>query len=596
MEVQVTTLSRRGSALMRRNTMVSARRIRFGRGTGSEVSLSDIRVDLTAAAMFPLGGGVTIEALGPSPVRVNGVSTKAAAIKPGDTIAIGPYEIRMLPPPQGVDAAFEIELVQPIGDSLERLMSRCRIGLDQAGLSKRRVAWLGIVLVLLCGLVAPIAVYTTAGRTSGLRDVSAAGSAGGLMNVVALFWKPGELSNSHRFFAADCTACHDRPFASVSDNSCLACHANVGRHIPVGAHSGDVEQTLNTTRCADCHEEHRGTRALVVNDQRLCIDCHGSLAEKAPDAGVRDVGGFPTGHPQFRATVVADSAHAKVERVAVDATPPPLDRPGIKFSHAEHLVANGFPALGIKPLVCANCHVADPAGQGFQPVTYKQQCASCHALDFDRQDLPWPNARVPHGDDRGIAAAVWNYYAGKLLQGGAAPAAASDGVNRQVPGMPQNASSSTTPSSDSSDAKQWVAQKTEAALRTIVLDDKRGCAYCHVGTGPNGAFQIADLVKVGDSMPGPAPAPIVAPVMLQARFLPHAKFDHAKHAAVPCESCHAARQAETVGQMLIPGVENCAKCHGAEQAALHAQSTCTTCHGFHEKALGPMRDLHADIR
>src|SRR5579863_5467055 len=112
MEVQVTVLSRRGSAILRRAWTVSSRRVRFGRGTGNEIPLSDIRVDLTAAAMFPLAGGITIEALGPSPVRVNGTSAKAASVKPGDEILIGPYQIRLSEPPPGIDAALTIELIQ----------------------------------------------------------------------------------------------------------------------------------------------------------------------------------------------------------------------------------------------------------------------------------------------------------------------------------------------------------------------------------------------------------------------------------------------------------------------------------------------------
>ncbi|HEX3954196.1 MAG TPA: cytochrome c3 family protein, partial [Stellaceae bacterium] len=299
-------------------------------------------------------------------------------------------------------------------------------------------------------------------------------------------------------------------------------------------------------------------------------------------------GGFPSGHPQFRPTVVANSTGPVLARIAVDATPPPVDHPGIKFSHAAHLVADGFPALGYQPMACADCHVAEPSGQGFQPITYKQQCAGCHALDFDRQDLPWPSARVPHGDDVGVAAAVWNFYAGKALQGGITEAPAP-AVVRRAPGVPAQMASDTA----GGDARQWVADKTEAALRTIVFDQKRGCAYCHYGAGPGGEFDVSSLVPMGAGPPGPAPGRIVAPVALRTRFLPHARFDHAKHAAMDCEQCHTARTAEALGQMLIPGIANCAKCHGADDAALHAQSTCITCHNFHSGALGQMRSTAA---
>jgi len=584
MEVQVTALSRRGSALMRRTWRVSARRVRLGRGTGNEIPLSDIRVDLTAAAMFPLGGGVTIEALGPSPMRVNGVAAKAAAIRPGDEIGIGPYSIKVGQPTPGIDVDLTIELSQPLGDSLDRLMSHCRIGLEQTGLNKRRTAWIGFIVILLIAMIAPMAVYLSGGRAL------LANSFAGInpITIVSLFWKPGELSNSHRFFAAECTTCHERPFIRVADKACLSCHQNVGSHVAPGLQLGGMQDVLEASRCTDCHEEHRGIRSIIVSEARLCVNCHGTIAETTPTADVRNVTGFPNGHPQFRVTVVSDPAQAKKERILVDASPAPVDKPGIKFSHAAHLVPNGFPVLGIKALDCAHCHVSEPSGQGFQPVTYKKQCADCHALDFDKQELPWPNARVPHGDDVGIEAAVWNFYAGKALQGGLTDQ--SDLLPaRRVPGAPLRSAADSSAMSP----QQWVAQKTEATLRTIVFDKNRGCAYCHYGTGPNGDFQMPELGKMENGPPTPPSGHLVAPVSLQSRFLPHAEFDHAKHSAVACDQCHDARSAEQVGQMLIPGIANCAQCHGAEKAALHAQSTCTSCHGFHNKSLGPMRPVTA---
>lgn len=575
---------------MRRSWNISSRRIRFGRGTGNEVPLSDIRVDLTAAALFPLGGGITIEAVGPSPVRVNGNSAKAAAVHPGDEVLIGPYQIRLDPPPPGFDASLTIELVQPLGDSLNRLNSSSRIGLDRAAISKRKVAWAGVLLILAVFLLAPVVLYS-----SGAMPVwRKGGSDLTPITLVAALWKPGELSNSHRFFASNCATCHTSPFTRVADTACLACHQNIGAHTDPNAHLGAVRQMVDGRRCTDCHEEHRGTNGIVVSESRLCLDCHRTLTETAPGTGVSNVSGFPTGHPQFRATIVADAAGPHLQRVAVDTQPAPIDRPGIKFSHAAHLVAGGFPALGYKPMVCADCHVKEPAGQGFAPITYKQQCAGCHALDFDRADLPWPNARVPHGDDAGVAAAVWNFYAAKALQGGIAEPASSE-VTRRLPGAPARIAVETP----EGNPQAWVAAKTEAALRTIVFDEKRGCGYCHFGTGPGGTFDLSEALKIHPGGPAAtagdaAKAPhIIAPVLLRTRFFPFASFDHSRHTAVDCEHCHAARQAEPVGALLIPPIKTCTECHGSERAEMRAQSTCISCHGFHRDFFGPMRSADA---
>jgi predicted CXXCH cytochrome family protein len=593
MEVEVTFLTVRGSAVMRRSRRIDARRVRFGRGTGNEVQLPDIRVDLTAAALFPRSGVLTIQALGPSPLRVNGRGTRSAAIGLGDEILIGPYRIQLSEPPAGCDAALLIELVQPLGDALQRLMSQVQSGVEAVPFGKRAASWTGVLVIALVFLGGPVLVYFF-----GFAPMSRAipGDSGVLAPLVQL-WEPGALSNPHRFFAANCTACHRAAFARVPDASCLACHGEIGRHVEAATASGGARHTLETTRCTQCHEEHRGSRAMIVSENGLCLQCHASLAKNAPGAATSDVGGFP-GHPQFRATLVADPAARRFERARLGTTPPPSDRPGIKFSHKAHLVPGGFPALGYKPMACADCHTPEPAGLGFLPITYNKQCQRCHALDFERQELPWPNARVPHGDDAGVASAVWNFYAGKALRGGITqpqgPESQGPAVIRRVPGAPTPATpTSTAAEPPEGNAQAWVAAKTEAALRTILFDDKRGCAYCHLGTGPQGAFDLSSILPVGAAPPGQAsgqaPGRIIAPVILRTRFLPHARFDHAKHAAVGCDDCHAARKAETSATVLIPGVENCLSCHGAERTGSRAESTCLTCHRFHQPGLGPMR-------
>jgi hypothetical protein len=43
----------------------------------------------------------------------------------------------------------------------------------------------------------------------------------------------------------------------------------------------------------------------------------------------------------------------------------------------------------------------------------------------------------------------------------------------------------------------------------------------------------------------------------------------------------------------VPGIENCLACHGAERVDLRAESTCLTCHRFHQSTFGPMRAVKA---
>lgn len=580
MEVEVTVLTRRGAAVMRRSQRASGPRIRLGRGTDNEVPLADIRVGLHIAQLVPREGGIAIEKLGSSPLIINGDSVDYARLNPGDEILLGPYRIEILPTPEGYDSAIQVELVQPMGAALERLNAGARIGLERTGASKRVYAWSGFLVIAVICLAVPIIFYS-----GGLmRPWSKEATNEKFPQLVGLSWNAGTLSNAHRFFAADCKTCHQDAFASIPDKACLSCHDKVGNHVAHSVKLGAVGEELASLRCVDCHSEHRGIEGSVIREAHLCLGCHRNLADRVPATQVRDIGGWPKGHPQFRATLVANASKGETVRAELGTTPPPMDHPGIKFSHAVHLVKGGFPALGYKEMACADCHVAEPSGQSFLPITYKKQCESCHELTFDKVALPWPNAKVPHGDDVGVIAAVWNYYAGLVLRDGttAAPIPAAAPVERRGAGQPAPPSAAPAPS----DTQGWVTAKSVTALR-VVFDDRRGCAYCHYSTAADGAWDT-DKILAGALPPKANPPRVVAPVMMRTRFLPNATFDHASHRGMTCEDCHASRTSQTSGEVLIPGIDTCVKCHGGEKASLHAQSTCITCHAFHRAEFGPM--------
>jgi hypothetical protein len=562
MQAEVTLLTQRGTAVMRKSHIVTGPSIRFGRGTNNEVPLPDIRAELAAAALSQRTEGLFIEQLGDAPLRVNGGSTGAARVGPGDEILIGPYKVVLSEPPDGLDAALSVELVQPLGDALQRLMTVSRLRLDQTHLSKRRASWTVFLLLTVLCLAVPIAIYS---RGSAVKKSSFVPPEGGSA-LVGAAWSPGEMSNQHRYFGLHCVTCHETAFSLVKDPACLTCHAAIGNHIEA-ATTGNLEpahRDLEGTRCAECHEEHRGLHSLVVREGALCIKCHHSLSSTAPHAGLRDVRGFPDGHPQFRVTVVRDAATKSSERVDLGSQPRPADHPGLVFSHAAHLVRDGFPALGYKPMVCADCHVSEPSGQGFLAITYKSQCQRCHALKFDAE-LPW--TEVPHGNDERVEAELEGFYATKAVEQGVPPPPAPE-IERRVPG-----STAATPS-EPLGRRAWVRQQTAQGL-AIVFDEKRGCFYCHAPDRTRGPFRVE-------------------PVMLLTRFLAPARFDHAKHAPIECDDCHDARHSQASGDILIPGLERCVTCHGAETASFNVQSNCTLCHVFHRQEFERMRQVTAE--
>jgi predicted CXXCH cytochrome family protein len=561
MQVEITFLTRRGTdAVMRKSQTVTVESVRFGRGSKNEVQLRDTRVGLAAATLYQRDGGFFIEQSGDVPLRINDATASAARVGTADTITIGPYKVVIGQPPNGIDLLLTVELVHPPGDALQRLVAQSRIGLDQAGIGKRAASWALFAFIAIFGLAAPIAVYPVGQVASSSKSVPPADT----LSYFSMIWNSGEFSNPHRFFGQACATCHRSSFAAAPDAACLTCHAEIGNHFKAAAAAdlGPARQHLEGTRCAACHEEHRGLRGLTIRQAALCVDCHGSLAESAPKAGLRNVSSFPAGHPQFRATLVADAAKRSFVRSTLGSEPKPADHPNLTFSHAAHLIETGLlTAKGREIMGCADCHLAEPGGEGFLPITFKGQCQSCHHLDL-KFDIAQPWREVPHGDAAAVKVAVEDFYGHKALKDGILDTG-PPAILRRAVGTAQ------VDEQQRRDALAWVTQKSREAMGTI-FDEKRGCGYCHVVDRANDAFTVA-------------------PVAMRARFLPGARFNHARHAAMACADCHDSRHSEKSSDVLLPGLESCITCHGPEQAALMTRSTCTSCHDFHRKEFGPMR-------
>ena len=207
-------------------------------------------------------------------------------------------------------------------------------------------------------------------------------------------------------------------------------------------------------------------------------------------------------------------------------------------------------------------------------------------MKFDDVALPWADAKVPHGDDGAVIAAVWNFYAAQAVKDGtAAPTqpATPPAVERRGAGMPAPPPSAPTPS----DLPGWIKAKSTTALG-IVFDKNRGCNYCHYGTAADGGVDT-DKVVAAMASGQQTPLKVIAPVELRTRFLPNAAFDHARHAGMNCTDCHTgAATSQTSAEVMIPGIDTCKTCHGSEKAHLQIASTCVTCHAFHRGELGPM--------
>ena len=541
-------------------------RLTIGRGAGCDVPLPDVRVGLTEAELHVTGGSIIANQLGEAPLRINDTPTRGSAVKIGDRLGIGPYELTIVQPTEGADAAVEVEMVLPLGDDFARLQQQARIGLDKV-VGKRPWAWAAFVLIAILFLALPIAAFYVNGK--GERG---AGPKGPLPAAVDLAWNSGEISNPHKNFAADCRQCHERPFVMVRDSSCLTCHSEVKHH----ADPKVVKvSTLDESRCASCHKEHNGAHGAILHAESLCTDCHTDLKRQAPETQLANVGAFGRAHPGFRVTVVDDPSARTVKRVAVGEKP--QDNPRFNFSHERHMKETDsqgrkWPAASMAnnrgPMQCVECHKTEPGGGYMVPITYAANCASCHDqyLRFDPA-AAGKDRFVPHAQPLLAQRFIEDYYNAFALQWEPVPGNPKE--FRRRPGTPLSPE-------ERMNALALAKERTEEAKRLVFDTRGAGCQNCHVVTSTKSAD-------------GTVQYDIARPLLL-ASFMPKAKFSHAKHSTEACARCHdGVENSIKSSDVLLPAIESCQTCHGGENAGGKVQSTCISCHEFHRHDLGPMR-------
>jgi len=560
MDARITTLTRRAKGgIGRKEDHVSAARLRIGRGSDNEIYLPDPRVPLHLGAIHLSNDGIFVEAVGTVDLRVNGAVTRTAMLKAGDTLGVGPYEIVIEEKPDGFDLGLTLELTQPLGDDLEELRRRSKLSIAETGLGKRGAAWALSLVILTLFLAMPVVWPLVAPGKEAPADADAAGTtmAKGHNIGFDISWNPGEVMNSHKFFADDCNACHVKPFVPVEDAACTACHTGQRAHASLEA---SMATGITDTRCATCHTEHNGPQPVRSVKQRLCASCHDGLDANVPDTALLNASDFGSAHPQFRATVWTDPAAGKAVRVSLDDNPKEVSN--LRFPHKTHLDPKKMrdPKTGANTqLECASCHVREAGGALMQPVEMETHCGDCHRLTFDKDA---PDREVTHGKPAQVYRELLEFYAARALAGGVSEPEAPAAVRRR-PGTPLAAG-------ERKEALAWSRGKADWAAR--YLFSKSQCGSCHVLTNTGGA---PDELSV-------------APVKVAAVWHPKARFDHSAHEDVVCADCHAAEESVESSDVLLPKIAVCRDCHGGEAAAHRVPSPCVTCHAFHLDGMPPM--------
>ena len=569
MEFQVKYLTRRRSGdAVSRDEDVNCEVLNFGRSTGSEVELTDPRVQLLQGTLHVRAGGLFFEAPPRANVSIDGRVTTSGPVNIGSIIEIGPYEMVILEPPEGKDGAVSVELTRPAGDAHVALNDRSVMTLDKAGWGTRKVSWGLAIVVLAVFLIWPMVQFFKFDhvvKVSQLGEMSMRADSEPPWPVDGdKAWDSGEVTRPHKFFHSECNTCHQKPFVQVEDNACMACHTHLQHHFDPGKFklAGYDEAT-----CQTCHKEHIGGEPIIIGSQAFCADCHKDLDGNVVKTKLKNAGDFGTAHPQFRPAVIIDGDTGERQRLVLDASNPPVELSNLKFPHDKHLKPEGVRVLAgdtggkkTKVMQCGDCHQKEASGVNMRPIAMREHCAECHSLAFSPAD---PSRMLPHGDFEGAMHVIREFYADLALRGGVQDADAPASVRRR-PGIPLS-------EADRPSALQW-ARKTADTATTFV--SRSVCGYCHEMARDRNAAGGWRIKKV----------------KLAETWFEMSWFPHSQHEEVQCTTCHKANASKQAGDVMIPGIDTCRNCHGGAEATARIPTTCVDCHRFHMPGQPTMHD------
>ena len=440
---------------------------------------------------------------------------------------------------------------------------------------RRWLSWLLALVTLAFCLVIPLAaslypsLFGESGKTSGQLSVVGAlkGRAAPTAHALDNRWNPGKLAASHAPWAQDCKVCHSTPFARVKDDDCKACHKDAGEHVEDGALIAGMP-ALHETRCATCHRDHQGQFGLVEQNKRYtgssCASCHADLKSKVPDTSIADVGDFADKHPPFRIQIAQEGG--RLQRIRQKDKINGMEVTGLKFPHDLHLAKKGIAGpKGKEVLECASCHKPGADNIGFQIVSMKENCQSCHSLAFEPAV---PNRQVPHGSSEEALSTLREFYGYVGSSKVALDAPASIGpVPVARPGVEGKAAASFI--RGPGDARQ------RAAAAATELFERTACTVCHTVTRVKGPGKAgtpgADLPQYS-----------IEPVAPRHAWFRKSVFNHASHRNTSCTDCHAAPKSSKASEVLIPAIDTCRSCHvGVTPQTGKIASDCGLCHSFH---------------
>jgi len=565
-----------GGRRIARDRMLESDRLSVGRGADSDIQIPDLAVEPHHAVITREGANqLTVRATGTLGFAHDGKTVREATLDLSTSAELR-FGSTAMTIARDADGAVLIEVQASDGGAevADPVAEKARFSLSRVMLSSRTIGWALVVAVLALFLALPVVSHALFADQPPKPGVVKTAS----RIIGDKAWNPGELSLAHHNLSNQCEACHVKPFESVRNATCIACHKDVHDHAApdrLGAARGPVgggERALQSVAhafgrepagaCTDCHVEHEGPRAMDPPRQQFCANCHAGMRDRLAHTPLGNAADFGTAHPEFRAWIVTNAQTRALSPVSL-ATHPHEDN-GLTFSHRIHLDGQGGVAkmaltLGSagygKALQCADCHHASSDGVGFEPTKMDRDCEACHSLVYARAGSTL--LRLRHGD-------IPQMVADLARAGPVAPIV----TGRARPG---DFGASGLYGARFGAAPQSVASRA--------LSKNGICGECHTPEMRQGQMHMRPVTQV-------------------SRYMPNGWFDHAAHRETACADCHAASKSNAASDVLLPQMASCRSCHLGEDATKpKIPSSCVMCHGYHPTAFAPAsaRRHHHDV-
>ena len=511
---------------------INSYELTLGRGAECNVHLPDPRLSMHHAVIKRNDDGQPVIQAINGDLEQDGVLVSSVPLTHGQRIMVGPYELSVEPAPPDVDLAISLVLAHRLPDDFQDLKARTHQPLQNASRFKRRLSIALAALIAIVFLGLPLLQNLVPQLHAAMAELPF-----GFDRV----WSPGRISPSHMHFGSQCFNCHQQPTQKVSDKACLSCHQDTAAHIA----NPDLQKKafnaahrfVGTTRCAECHEEHKAPHPIAKQDNGMCVKCHGNIKRIHPESSLANVHDFDADHPEFKLTF-KNTGSQSTQRIPQSEKARLVENSGLKFPHSQHVgkVQGPNGIWDVREMACTSCHVPQGKEMRFNPISFKNNCSSCHA-DQLRVGAKELNLSVPHGNEE----SVFNM------------------LKLNAP-------------------KQFTSYADTLK--------NNGCAYCHTVIENkaelkgkpvvNGKPSIED--QSGDKLPWR-----ITPLSINDDWFSKAQFNHGAHRTQQCISCHKVEDSESSAEVAIPDRQSCLQCHsGKNPKHKRIASNCMSCHNFHQ--------------